>query len=735
MTKPTLALLGTSNCVMRGGIANVLEEYFAVANHSIGACGSGIGLYEVASDPAILESDFVLLDYTINDNEHIARRWQDTTHVMDAARTLYAMVARSDAIAAVLVMPTWNYLDKAYEQAGVVLHRKLARTFGFPVYDGYDFLQRSRAKGTEALFLDNAHLQRSVARTFGRAVAEDLLRRPVRKEDPQPAPRETQKEAVRVLGVADFVHDGTEALKGSSVVKKPCVTIEQGQTITLRVKDGLDIIGFVLNANSKSKLRLEFDGGRRIVKDIYSGALADDKVQFRYVPLQVPVNSSSLTIRIAPFDEEVTERSPRFKKTLSEDGYGSADIFAVLTARFAPEPMGEPEHASEEFPAIGSYGLDVQMEMLGDLERMVARVLARDGGGRAGLVPALESFLRERGHPDGFGDGESVDPATAPAPSLSLKAAQEGAVQMLRSKSATDVRQRVLRPENTVAPGRKALSPSIGPPLAVAARGAAGGEAKVAALFRPSDKGLMLDATDPSSLRTTRGGSGEAVAGGPVGAWIDKRAMGGRSVAAYMAENGLATPLAAPGVHLVAASDAARPLRSAYGVTPDGQDDRLNAALGFYGTELYIAARYVTAQRSGYLSQTVVGVGTNTTASSTDTSGRLSVTPSGSSLTSVLLRGSATTFDAGLGNEDVVVEALFRPTSRELVVNRRASTGTHDPALGAFDGHRVGLLGDIRETASPSNGLCSATPVKRVLVLSRIPSSAEREIIRSWLAG
>ncbi|ALR15720.1 SGNH/GDSL hydrolase family protein [Vibrio natriegens] len=329
---PKLTLMSTSNGLMRGGINSKLAEYFNLNNVSKGACSSGLGLYTLASHENIFDSDYIIVDFAINDNEHLKQGWINESHLEEVADRLYSILSLSGVKVFVLLMPVYTYLSDPLKSEGVKLHLKLAEKYNFQVINGYDFVASSSLEDKSSMFVDFAHLDRVTASTFGDVIADHILQNYPTSNKTPTTPTFELSEVIRALLPDSFETSGTYTSKGSSVGMYECIELRESETINISVPSEFYVNGIMVNANSKAKISID-TGKEIIVKDIYSGGLSDDKVEVKYIPFQTPLSCKNLTIKIADFGDEVTEKSPRSRKKLSSQHYGHADIFGVLISR------------------------------------------------------------------------------------------------------------------------------------------------------------------------------------------------------------------------------------------------------------------------------------------------------------------------------------------------------------------------------------------------------------------
>lgn len=333
MTTPLrLTLMSTSNGLIKGGISTVLAEYFELYNVSKGACSSGLGLYNIAITPEILESDIILVDFAINDNEHLVQGWVDEGQLELMADRLYAALSRSDARVFVLLMPVYRYINDPLASRGVQLHTRLAEKYGFPVIDGYAFVEECPVANKADLFMDMAHLDRCTASVLASAIADYIIAGSFPRKAVEKSLDPAVDDFARAVLPDAFVTSCRREVKGSSIGKYDCVVLESGKSVQVDIPDGFMVSGIVVNANSKAKLLFDFDG-RVVVKEVYSGGLSDDKVEVKYIPFFRPVGASRVVIKIAPCTMDITEKSPASWKRLTPYETTEADIFGVLVSR------------------------------------------------------------------------------------------------------------------------------------------------------------------------------------------------------------------------------------------------------------------------------------------------------------------------------------------------------------------------------------------------------------------
>lgn len=368
---PKLTLMSTSNGLIRDGISTKLAEYFDLNNVSKGACSSGLGLYSLASDDVIFDSDYIILDFSINDNEHIKFGWISESHIEELAEKLYAILSMLGMKVFVLLMPVYTYLSDPLKSKGVELHLKLAKKYNFSIINGYDFVQSSALKDKSSMFMDFSHLDRVTASTFADVIADHIIQNNPVSNKTQNNPDFELDEVTKALLPERFETNGTYTFKGSSIGMYECVELVESESLSISIPSEFSVNGIMVNANSRAKVSID-TGKEVIVKDIYSGGLSDDKVEVKYIPFHTPLNCKHLTIRIADFGAEVTEKSPSSRKKLSEQNYGHADIFGVLVSRGVfktPYALNQSD-SNDSLPSFGPVN-SARLSLLDELEDAV----------------------------------------------------------------------------------------------------------------------------------------------------------------------------------------------------------------------------------------------------------------------------------------------------------------------------------------------------------------------------
>ncbi|WP_445360345.1 hypothetical protein ACJJIL_17520 [Microbulbifer sp. EKSA005] len=329
-----LVLIGTSNGLIRGGISSALSEFFDLTNLSIGASCSGCGLFQLGENIDVIKAaDFVLIDFSINDNEHLLNSWIDEEHLNEVVRILYEEIIKININVFSLIMPTLNYLKNYSNSQGRKIHRRIAEELSIPVIDGYEYINGivdSFSLKDEDLFLDNAHLNREVAFCFGISVSTVLysLDTLLKIESDFKSQKICQ---YLVVSAGDLVSqfDRVE-LKGTSTLKLNAVTLNEKVEIDVS-RPGFFLSGLLINANSKAKVRISnLNSDFHIIKNAYSGELPDNKVQIKYMPINQPVDASHISIRVSSYYDQESELSPKGKKVLSSRDYGELDVFGLV---------------------------------------------------------------------------------------------------------------------------------------------------------------------------------------------------------------------------------------------------------------------------------------------------------------------------------------------------------------------------------------------------------------------
>ena len=329
-----LVLLGTSNGLIKGGISAAFSEFFDFTNLSVGASSSGLGIFFLHEYADVIRSaDLVLVDYSINDNEHLTKGWIERDHLEKSLFSFFSGLVRLNHKVCCLIMPSLNYLDDVESNQGREVHLHAAKAFGFPVLDGYAFvagLLQNFDMDSSSVFLDSAHLNASVAYSFGVSLVsifEGLGANFKRQADLGILPEfDTKTISAKILEA----QLGASRLLGTSAIKMEAVSLSMGLKVNCSVP-GFSLSGVLLNANSKAKLKFTSHGcDDVVVKDVYSGSLPDEKVQIRFVPLCREVDAESLVMEIAQFHEKETELSPTGLKFFSTSDYGGLDVFGLV---------------------------------------------------------------------------------------------------------------------------------------------------------------------------------------------------------------------------------------------------------------------------------------------------------------------------------------------------------------------------------------------------------------------
>ncbi len=279
-----LAVIGTSNSVLRGGYTAGLADHPAtahVANFSLGA-STTVVLPKVWAEQDLGGFDFILLDFAVNEEYWVG---VETSSLAGIASILDDFVSRlgQKTVPVVVVMPAITGLGRVLPVHD--FYRAYARERGYPLYDGFDYVtSRSAGEDASKMFMDRDHLARDHARAFGRHIADGLAglsERPLARGHRTAALPDHRFHAI----AADELTGGAFVRRQTSLTSVNLARLGPWDRIALAFDHGVEIIGVGVNlAQSNGGVSITSPlGGRHV--GLAGSQFKGDGISLSYVVL------------------------------------------------------------------------------------------------------------------------------------------------------------------------------------------------------------------------------------------------------------------------------------------------------------------------------------------------------------------------------------------------------------------------------------------------------------------
>lgn len=352
--KSKILVLSSSNGLIKNGLCSGLSEKFDVDNKSIGASPVGAASFVLAQlkQKPVNAYSAIILDFSINDDEYLRTGWLGRGHYKYLINRTYEALSKSGIPVYVLLMPLYPYLDDEFENRGVVAHVEASSKFNFKLINAYKFVAGFRCAGGDPndLFLDRAHLSRFAARKLGKKISDYIYYRSGLKE------YEFNFEATPFFNLSALDFNGANIVKRfSQVYEGDCIRVSN--EIEYKFDELTTINGVIVDANSKGILSFEFDG-QTVIKNIYSGALTEGKLQVKFLPFKEIINTKKLIIKTVGDPNYINELGPyKEANEISED----VDVISVLCSEGMEESVFdsvEGEVDGDNF-IFSSWGLEL----------------------------------------------------------------------------------------------------------------------------------------------------------------------------------------------------------------------------------------------------------------------------------------------------------------------------------------------------------------------------------------
>ncbi len=258
-----VVILGTSNSVMRVGYVSGLartDGIDIIANTSVGSSHS-VMVPLLARDDILAESDFVIVDLTINEQRAFHRRLYNLDTMRDIFLYILEKCRRCAVVPVFLLMPMQLYEDS---YAIIAEYKALCERYGVLYFDPSDLIKAEAMrlqKSWQDMFSDLHHLTPEIAEWVGELLGEALKSADVstRGEIRQACPQFEFVAAAPFAGGLNVIDRSTNLIAAS------CVHMVPGNRFTMSVAPDAAVVGIALNM-SRTNANLRLEGQTRVVK-------------------------------------------------------------------------------------------------------------------------------------------------------------------------------------------------------------------------------------------------------------------------------------------------------------------------------------------------------------------------------------------------------------------------------------------------------------------------------------
>ncbi len=258
-----VVILGTSNSVMRVGYVSGLartDGIDIIANTSVGSSHS-VMVPLLARDEVLAESDFVIVDLTINEQRALHRRLYNLDTMRDIFLYILEKCRRCSVIPVFLLMPMQLYEDS---YAIIAEYKALCERYGVLYFDPADLVKAEAARlqrSWQDMFADQHHLTPEMAEWVGGLLGEALkgadlsTHEEVRLACPQ----------FEFAAAAPFAGELGVIDRSTNLISASFVDMTPGNSFAMSVAPDAAVVGIVLNM-SRTNANLRLEGQTRVVK-------------------------------------------------------------------------------------------------------------------------------------------------------------------------------------------------------------------------------------------------------------------------------------------------------------------------------------------------------------------------------------------------------------------------------------------------------------------------------------
>lgn len=272
----------------------------SIDNFSIGASTS-FALPMWMQNCDFQDYDFVLLDFALNEEVWVKLGIAQLEHVEGCILSFMSTLGDNGPRPVIAILPSLSgHADVMPVRA---MYRRIATENGYPLFDGYEFLQRHGHKlaiAPDGAFLDVDHMERDVGHAFGQEIAAGLAEIAAR-------PTKKGKKAVKAgdyryiyLNQCDIT-GGTVIDRVTSVISARPVRLEGGASVTVHLDEDVEMIGLGTNL-SQANASVRISSGQGLSQRSgntknFSGG--DDRLTYSIVPITT-LRGRDFKVHLAP---------------------------------------------------------------------------------------------------------------------------------------------------------------------------------------------------------------------------------------------------------------------------------------------------------------------------------------------------------------------------------------------------------------------------------------------------
>jgi glycosyltransferase involved in cell wall biosynthesis len=261
-------VLGTSNCVGPNSFVEKLAAKLGVtlANLSVGACTSTLGLYQLDKVQPI-QRGVAFIDFAINDSHVGWHLWEEKSAPHIVAETIRTIVAR---LRSMNYLPIMVLLGHEHDPLGNALHRKTCLTEGINFIDLRSHLDLAMRRGGNRNLLlrknDDSHLSPGAAEEVAAFLATVIKRMNATSVTfmPQSAPILQ----ARVAFAEELFPPSALVVRGSSLRSARYGRLAIGESIAIPMANNERLRGVMINVGAKGGTVAIRGSGAEIIKSM-----------------------------------------------------------------------------------------------------------------------------------------------------------------------------------------------------------------------------------------------------------------------------------------------------------------------------------------------------------------------------------------------------------------------------------------------------------------------------------
>lgn len=259
-----VVVIGTSNAILKDGYFYGLSDHPSVttaANFSIGASTSvSLPMWMKRAD--FSDFDFIVLDFALNEEAWARAGATTPEQIENCVLGFLGSLGARGPMPVIAILPSLTVHGDAMPIRD--LYRRLAKDFGFPLFDGYEFLQTSGhrlAIEPDGAFMDADHMLRHVGYAFGQRIANVLSAlEPARL---RAAPADVDMGRYRYIDAREFALEDAEIVaRRTSLLAAEAVRLQGESVMSVSLDAEVEVIGIGMNL-ARSNARLEIASDRQ----------------------------------------------------------------------------------------------------------------------------------------------------------------------------------------------------------------------------------------------------------------------------------------------------------------------------------------------------------------------------------------------------------------------------------------------------------------------------------------